>query len=264
MNDLDNIIPSVNYFVKRCGTPDWRIIKDKIKFHELSYVYRGQATFIINNYKYNVQAGDLIYIPSGLYREAYSNNDNTLKMYSFNFNCFDYNNQNIKLPLSIINHIGLYDELINLFNSFSNIWNEQSPGFKLKSRAVFTDIIHTILTMIFYKGQSINSDDRIKRVKKYMLDNYNEDIQIKKLSDKVDLHPVYLGALFKKETGITIKEYITKIRINYAENLLSMENASVSKVAIQCGFDDIYYFSKVFKKYKGFPPSFIKKTIQQN
>ena len=58
----------------------------------------------------------------------------------------------------------------------------------------------------------------------------------------------------KKATGKTMLAYLNELRISKARQLLSDGTSQISRVAEQCGFHDIYYFSRVFKKYTGTTP----------
>jgi YesN/AraC family two-component response regulator len=78
------------------------------------------------------------------------------------------------------------------------------------------------------------------------------------MAELVGLETSYLGVLFKRETGDTLNQYLMKTRIRNAENILRSSQygkIEVSKVAVQCGYEDIYYFSKQFKDIMGIPPS---------
>ena len=85
LDEVENIIPTVNYFVDRVGNSKWKIEKDKIDFHDLTYIYKGRAKYIINSVEYSVSAGDLIYITSGSTREAYTYKDDPISSYACNF-----------------------------------------------------------------------------------------------------------------------------------------------------------------------------------
>ena len=61
--------------------------------------------------------------------------------------------------------------------------------------------------------------------------------------------------MFKKETGISLKQYITDFRIDKAKELLSRADARISDVATEVGFDNFSYFSTVFKKTTGLTPN---------
>ena len=60
-------------------------------------------------------------------------------------------------------------------------------------------------------------------------------------------------------TGCTVNEYINRVRINYAYKKLREEDLSVGEVSDACGFSDISYFTKIFKKHTGILPSKVEK-----
>ena len=71
----------------------------------------------------------------------------------------------------------------------------------------------------------------------------------------VHLDTGYLGHLFRQETGMTIHQYITQVRVRNAENMLQSGGVKVYEAAEQCGFSDVYHFYRLFKCLRGFPPS---------
>lgn len=260
--DFDNIVPTVIYFVDRKSTPSWCIIKDRIDFHDLTYITEGKVAYHINGAEYIVEAGDMIYIPRGNTREANTIKDTDFHSYAFNFSCSSSVNTDILLPFPTIFKIGKVDEVIDLCKSFNLVWAEKSPGFQLKARALFMLILHKYMTLSYNASSKLEQDSRISVLKEYIINNYDKRLELNELAKLVRLHPVYLGALFKKCSGCSIKEYITKIRINAADSLLSTEGLTVGETAERCGFEDIYYFSKVYKKFKGYPPSHSIKSLR--
>lgn len=85
----------------------------------------------------------------------------------------------------------------------------------------------------------------------HLQDHYNEPLSLKKLSEMVFLSPNYICSLFKEETGQTISDYLTKLRIDHAKRLLSENGNKVYEVAHAVGYTDSRYFNKVFKKFTG-------------
>jgi YesN/AraC family two-component response regulator len=85
--------------------------------------------------------------------------------------------------------------------------------------------------------------------------HFSEPLRVGALADLVGLHRVYFGALFKKQTGITVNRYITRTRVRYAENMLRSGEYRVQEVAEKCGYNDIYSFYKNFKAAMGIAPS---------
>jgi len=95
----------------------------------------------------------------------------------------------------------------------------------------------------------------IESAVKYIQKNYANDISLSGIAKMHSVSPEHLSRRFKKETGFGFNEYVTLIRLQRAEYLLS-ENSdiSVSEVAYSCGFNDSNYFSDRFKKEYGMSP----------
>ena len=91
--------------------------------------------------------------------------------------------------------------------------------------------------------------------------HYYEDISGSFLEEKYDCNFDYINRIFKKTTGKTIFVYLNELRIEQAKQLLSNGIYSISNVAEKTGFHDVYYFSKVFKKYAGITPGAYLKQI---
>jgi len=83
---------------------------------------------------------------------------------------------------------------------------------------------------------------------------YRFNITPGKICEELYLNNAYVSRLFKKETGMTIGEYINKTRIEYAKKLLEGTNVPIGSIALNVGFKDANYFSRVFKRYEGMSP----------
>lgn len=117
--------------------------------------------------------------------------------------------------------------------------------------------------------------DYCDAVKKFSLKNFNyyvrkaiefirisldQDLSLDIISNSINANPYELSRQFKKETGKTITEYINKQRVNEAIYILENQNISITAVADMIGFNDVNYFTKIFKKIKGITPSEYRKT----
>lgn len=103
----------------------------------------------------------------------------------------------------------------------------------------------------------------IKDAIAYIEKNYNDSsMSLENIASALYVHPVYLSSLFKKSVHKTISRYILDLRMEKAMDMIKKEQEiSVRKVATLIGYDNPYYFSKVFKKYYGGSPSEIRKNI---
>ncbi|MCH4207600.1 MAG: response regulator [Solobacterium sp.] len=94
----------------------------------------------------------------------------------------------------------------------------------------------------------------IAEVKKYIHEHYREDINRDNIAQAVFLTPNYLSKLFCGVTGITLRQYINDCRIHEAKQRLAATNQSISDIAFDLGFENVSYFSTVFKKNCGVGP----------
>ena len=95
-----------------------------------------------------------------------------------------------------------------------------------------------------------------------MKEHYRENIGRNEISAEFYLAPEYLAKMYKRQTGISLKDYINEYRIKQAKLLLEKEEMQISDVAETVGFDNFTYFSTLFKKYTGMSPnSYRKKSI---
>lgn len=85
--------------------------------------------------------------------------------------------------------------------------------------------------------------------------SYHQDIRIESIADNMHLNRSYLSALFKQETGKSIKQYLQNYRITQAERLLTSTNLPIYEISYATGFQDPMYFSKLFKSTLGITPS---------
>ena len=94
----------------------------------------------------------------------------------------------------------------------------------------------------------------LKDVINYIEQNYNEKITLADLSQKAGMSPKYFCSVFYKMTRKTPIEYINAYRIECACEKLITTDDSVTDVALLCGFNDVSYFTKTFKKHKNMTP----------
>ena len=87
------------------------------------------------------------------------------------------------------------------------------------------------------------------------------DQSLKTHAELLNVHPSYLSTLFRKETGVTLTDYVNQKRIEYGVFLLNTTNMQVQSIAQHCGIPDINYFTRIFKKQIGKTPSEYKKTL---
>ena len=114
------------------------------------------------------------------------------------------------------------------------------------------------------EDQEIHAPERmIDCVIREIRNHYTEDIQLTTLASKDSVSIARLSTDIKKKLGMNFSDYVTQLRIQRAKELLSDESMSVSEIAEIVGYNDYFYFIKVFKKVQGISPSKYRKTLQE-
>lgn len=105
-----------------------------------------------------------------------------------------------------------------------------------------------------------HTNQLIRNATGYISQHLSEDLALETIADAVNTNPSYLSRIFSKECGETITEYITRMRIEKAKELLRLSDYFIYQVSEATGFNDPTYFSTIFKKYTGLSP----KEYKQN
>ncbi len=96
----------------------------------------------------------------------------------------------------------------------------------------------------------------------YMKENLNKKLTINEICERVHYNKSYVFASFKKDTGTTLMQYFTRLKIEKAKKYLREEKLNVSQIAEKLAFDTPNYFTKTFKKFTGQSPLQYKKIHQ--
>ncbi|WP_066636830.1 PocR ligand-binding domain-containing protein [Desulfolucanica intricata] len=99
----------------------------------------------------------------------------------------------------------------------------------------------------------------VSLAEKYIINNYNKPISLQDVANFIYINPTYLSYLFRQVTGYTFKNYLTQLRVEKAKQLLLNSSLTVSEISQRIGYEDSNYFSRVFKKVTGIPPSYFYK-----
>ncbi|OCT15638.1 hypothetical protein A8709_16375 [Paenibacillus pectinilyticus] len=106
------------------------------------------------------------------------------------------------------------------------------------------------------KHKKTRSSKIAQSAKDYIEGHYmDSELQLDQIAQQVFINPSYLRAVFKKEIGMTVTDYVTHVRMHRARELLGKGNIRLADIAEQIGVSDPSYFSKSFKKFFGYSPS---------
>ena len=173
-------------------------------------------------------------------------------------NCIDRLNEYIEenVDVFIENNKNVY-----IVQDIDKVWKlkEQSKGFrKLKTTISSNGKAKKYLLNLEYDLSTNDKSESkktnliaIKLAKQYIIDNFNKNITLKEVADKVFLSQNYLSELFKKETGEGFYEFLSRYRVNIAKDLLTTTNLKIYEIAENIGYNDSVTFGRAFKKITG-------------
>lgn len=249
--------------------------KHKTKYHchdfvEISIITSGQIHYLIDNEHHLIKKGQILIFNPGKYHQEIIDEDtkcSELHIGISNLYLHDtkknYIETNDSSPI-----LNLGKSEIDFLNCCAEISKEQKLGrvgypyllkaLVMKLLVIIYREIHGEIHESNYYTCSFESREKhniVNSIIEYMQENYMEDISLDKISKNMYLSPVYISKIFKEETGDSPINYLIKIRLLKAKELLRENSMPIKEVAQSVGYNDAYHFSKLFKKYYGLPPS---------
>lgn len=140
-------------------------------------------------------------------------------------------------------------------------WFKKKYNMYMTMQEVFTGLQQDI-HRLFHKhveNKKMADYKPIRMAKQYINDNYNTALNLESVSAYTGFNPAYFSSLFKKETGKNFMEYVMAVRIQNAKQLLINTDKDLAEIAVDVGYTDIKYFSRLFKKLTGLNPSEFRK-----
>lgn len=104
------------------------------------------------------------------------------------------------------------------------------------------------------------SKSMITQIQDYIREHYQENIGRNEIGEHFHMVPEYLAKIYKKKTGQTLKDYINEYRIEQAKIMLRNSDRRIIDIALENGFDNVSYFSTLFKKITGMSPNDYRKS----
>jgi AraC-like DNA-binding protein len=119
---------------------------------------------------------------------------------------------------------------------------------------IFADHLSDLSNQIIVQQENAESP-MIARAKQYIRENQAEELSLGQVAKAVNASSFYFCKMFKKGTGLNFTEYVCRVRIESAKNLLLNPNLRISEIAYQVGFQSLTHFNRVFKKTVGESPT---------
>lgn len=258
-NYTDNVELSIfNCGHERCAASHtWGPgIRDHYLIH---LVLSGKGTYKVGGEVWHLQAGDLFLIkPSQLIVYA-ADSEDPWEYCWVGFNGACANKLAAQLPFTDLAPIHHARDSRALEDAMMNIYHAR--GLEPQDEAAMVGYLYLFISELMKETREAephstsSSSQYVLNAIKYIQFNYSHDISINDVAKSVGVSRSHLYRVFMSNVGKSPIDYLTEYRINEACNLLRSSNLSIAEVAISVGFFDQFYFSRVFKKAVGIPPS---------
>lgn len=250
-------------------------MKDEKRYHahehlELAFIMSGHCRYRIDDVIYDVEEGDLLVINPGVYHQAlFADEMNPATEFFIGASdfCLDGMEPNhLMLSSMPIYKTGpeLKQKLMRLCVSMGAEKDMCRTGRYFMMQSYLVQFMIYLLREEQephaegrkYYFESVNKQEIVSRIIEYIEDHYSEHISLDVISGNMYVSPFYISKSFKSVTGDTPIRYLINVRLDKAAKLLrDNSDMSIREVAEAVGYDDVYHFSKLFKKKFGYSPS---------
>lgn len=227
-------------------------------YNTFYFICSGDGWIKISKRDFYSKSGQLILVPSKESQLCSTIGKENFKYFSCSFtaeigdiNLFDV----MSLPYFV--DISNLENLKSTFVSLVLEADKTTLSSIIKEKALLAEIIFCYIqssNIDFIKSSKFPWISDIISSIKYIETNISENVTIERLANEFNFNPVYFTKVFKKFVGISPIQYINKMKLEKAKELLKETRLKVNQISELTGFYDVYYFSKVFKSYYGLSP----------
>lgn len=158
--------------------------------------------------------------------------------------------------IKTVNEMG--DGLENHFNEFSPYLEEI---LQVERKKELEKILNNLANKLVGIMNQDNNKREISMALNYINENYNHELSLSEVAQKVDLSLYYFSHLFKEEIGESFVTYLNKLRITKAKKMLKETSLNIAEISYKVGYNDPNYFTRVFKEYEEVTPSKYRKGM---
>ncbi|MGO4938062.1 AraC family transcriptional regulator [Fundicoccus sp. Sow4_H7] len=242
-------------------------------FFEITLMLEGEAEYFIEGVEQTVYPGmALLFNPGQKHSEKQKvgTHSHQLHIGITNFSTNLQQRNHMPNQQVIIHLTTYYQQVYDRAWSIIRELNEQKPDYQLYLKALTMELM-ILLTRQITENNQVNASNLTKTEQKqnflvelaiaYMKKNYQDELTLENIARELLVSPTYLSKIFKEKTSMSVISYLISIRLANAAERLAIENSSIKDIARDVGYQDVYHFSKQFKKHYGVAPSKYKNTL---
>lgn len=237
------------------GTSPYTLKRTHIHKHdawEIVINAQGSGIAVIGDTTYPFETGTIMCIPPHM-EHCKISKDGFYDLYLHVDNPFP--DANLPDTAPILFNDDLEKSFENLLRSLIHMYYQKIPN----KESIVTSLYNAAIDLLNTWLEMPKQDPLIENIKKDIHLSFTDpEINLTEILSDSGYNEDYIRRRFKEEIGMTPKEYLTQLRINYAKQLMeqnSLLNLSITNIATMSGYYDIHYFARIFKKEVGMTPS---------
>jgi len=279
----DNNNGGLPFFVTKYDVTYQNRAMHEHNFIQINYVYSGKALHIVNDKAHEIVKGDIFIIPPRVPHSIVKKDDESAIIFEFEFtpefinqNFHDLSEAEVFIDFAYIRPFLVSKDLVkprfnlagsvrpaveNILKEVYEEYTKQRDGFELLIRA---QLLHLLVLVGREFRQYLDSSEtgQTYRYQKecileaihYIESNYYENLTVDSVARRYALSPSYFRHLFKYFTSRTFTEYLTKVRISKALELLETTDQKILTICYDVGFNNVNHFNRIFKREMGISP----------
>ena len=221
--------------------------------HEIAVCESGEALISLDQETYTLRKGQCIYLRGQSVHSILSAPGTTLYVSLFSDDLIRRITDNYCLAHPVFT---------DNFRVLETLERIRAAGFKKErfydeiSNALIQQLIAGIFSVLEIQESAVSTSEATERYKKllYDIDEHAEDYSFSRAVEYMNMSEAYFSRFFKKISGMTFSMYLNHIRVNKAIDLIRSRNMSMTDIAMNCGFETIRNFNRVFKQITGYSP----------
>ena len=237
--------------------PKWRIRPRVTPDEMLQIVHAGTVRWRVDEKEYDSPAGSLFLCPPNVKWEAWRTSTEMVKMTVLHFDANLPGGQRYLQTLNYPLHITPlgFRRYEVLARTLCRSYAEAPPGHELKERAVLFDILNRLFPYHGEVSSAGGPGHQMLKIAGYLQSNMDGAITRETLAQRFHLSSGHLAAQFKQYLGQSPIDYLITLRVESAAKMLRTTELTIGEVARNVGYEDMAYFSRIFKRATGVTPS---------
>ncbi|HKG05332.1 MAG TPA: AraC family transcriptional regulator [Pedobacter sp.] len=224
----------------------------------LIYCTEGRGSIHVNEVRYDLLPNTYFIIPKHVQHTYHSNESNPWSIHWAHFTgeVAERIYERFLNDGAPVVHDIPYDE--NRIKLFEQIYSIVEHSFQEKEMEIMSvSLLHFVSSMVYYKeaNPAIYNKDAISNSILFMKQNINEKFGIEELAQQQNISVSHYSRSFKRKTGVSPINYFNQLKIHKSCQYLYFTDRNIKEIGAELGFDDQYYFSRLFRNVMGMSPS---------